>query len=110
METARANRRVPRIATLMLAVALASGCALWKEPDPPAFERIALQSRVEKDGDGTLKGDLHADTTIKGALITGGLLGVTGAGIGFWAGFGCGPLGAVICVPVFTVPASSRAE
>lgn len=104
METSRAKRRAVRIATLVLAAALAPGCAFWrKEPDPPAFEKIALQSRVEKDSDGSLKGDLHADTTLKGALITGGLLGVTGAGIGFWAGFGCGPLGAVVCVPVFTV-------
>jgi hypothetical protein len=87
----------------LLALVITSGCALWKDPDPPAFQRVALQSRVVKDSGGALEGDLHADTTIKGALLAGAGLGVSGAGIGLSLGFGCGPIGAIVCVPVFTV-------
>jgi hypothetical protein len=107
MQGTLARRRTAGVATGLLVLALAAGCAWWKEPDPPAFQRVVLQSEVQRNSDGRLKGDLHADTTLKSSLVTAGALGVTGAGIGAWTGLSCsasGPFGVAltpICVAVF---------
>lgn len=87
---------------LSLVAMFTSGCAFWGEPTPPGFDRVALDARVEKDDEGKLEGDLHADTTVKNSLIGGvsgaGTAAVVGAGAGFLASGICGPF-APACAP-----------
>jgi hypothetical protein len=82
---------------LVLAVLLQGtwGCAMFRPPDPPASEKIAIRAEVERDEKGQLAGDLEAYSTLKGVLVgtvtglpSGGL---TGGTIAFGAGFlACG--------------------
>jgi hypothetical protein len=81
------GRRFACPLSLLLAVLIAPGCAFWGKADPAAFERMDIQGRAEIDDDGELEGDLHADTTVKGALIGAGVGMVTGGGIGVGAAF-----------------------
>jgi hypothetical protein len=88
----------------LLALPIGSGCAFWlKQPVPPAFQHFELRSEVATKDGHELKGDTHADTTFKGALIGGGSLAVTGAGIGMGAGLLCGPIAVIVCVPAFMI-------
>jgi hypothetical protein len=81
------GRRFACPLSLLLAVLIAPGCAFWGKADPAAFERMDIQGRAEIDDDGELEGDLHADTTVKGALIGAGTGIVTVGGIGVGAAF-----------------------
>ncbi len=83
----------------LLAPVLVSGCALFKDPVPPRFDAIHIRGEVRTDRGGELKGDTHADTTIKGALIGAGGGAVTGATAGGAIGLTCGPIAVVVCVP-----------
>jgi hypothetical protein len=88
----------------LLVIINGSACAFWRDPPPPpVFEKVAVVAEVAKDDDGTLKGDLHADTAYKGALIGGGagvVAGATGgAALGAATAPACGPL-APICLPI----------
>jgi hypothetical protein len=72
-----------------------AGCSMFRAPDPPIDQKIAIQSRVERDGKGRLDGDLKAYSTLKGVLVgtATGLPsgGFTGGSIAFGAGFlACG--------------------
>jgi len=80
------------VLVLYLILVTAPGCAFWAKPDPPRFERMAVRGEAERDDDGALEGDLHADTTVKGALIGGGSGAVSLAGAGVGASF-------LICAP-----------
>lgn len=89
---------------LALTLVLASGCALFRGPEPePYFATVAVVARGQSDV------DLEADSTMKSALVGGGGGAVGGGLIGAGAGAvvgaaGGGPLapaGAVIGAGVF---------
>ncbi len=82
---------------LSLVVICASGCAFWGDPTPPGFDKVALESEVERTDEGELEGDLHADTTVKNALIGG----TAGAGTAAAVGAGAGALAATACGPFY---------
>jgi hypothetical protein len=71
------NRRssfTPRgglVALLVISLSIPGswGCALFRDPVPPGFERISIQAQVERDKKGSLKGDLAAYSTLKGVLV-----------------------------------------
>jgi hypothetical protein len=96
---------VQNVSCVLLALMLCSGCAFWRTPPPPGFQRVALVAEVERSDDGEVDGDTHADTTIKGALIGAGLGTVggatTGGVIGAASSPACGPFVA-LCVAVNT--------
>jgi hypothetical protein len=45
------------------------GCAFFRDPVPPGFDRISIQAHVERDKHGNLAGDLVAYSTLKGVLV-----------------------------------------
>lgn len=71
------NRRSPggprRALASLLVIALSTsgsvGCALFRDPLPPGFQKISLQAQVERDKQGKLEGDLNAYSTLKGILV-----------------------------------------
>jgi hypothetical protein len=94
--------------TVLLALEVGSGCALFsrEEPVPPPFQRIAIRTQVDVRDDGHLEGDLHGDTAVKGSAMGLGAGFVTGGGIGFWSGtVSCAPTALFygLCVGVTTV-------
>jgi len=95
----RSRRRLGVAAAVLLSTTLGSACATV----PPAFDTVAIQSAEARNDDGELKGDMHADTRLKGALIgagAGAAIGaVGGGGVGLLIGTGCGPL-AIFCAPI----------
>jgi hypothetical protein len=88
----RRRRALHGALALWLIVAIAPGCSFWADPDPPDFERMEVRGEAKTDDEGALEGDLHADTTLKGALIGGGSGAVTLGGAGVAASF-------VVCSP-----------
>jgi hypothetical protein len=54
---------------ISLSISGSWGCAMFRDPVPPGFERISIQAQVERDKHGNLEGDLVAHSTLKGVLI-----------------------------------------
>lgn len=92
------GRRVRSLLSVLLALEIGTGCALFRkeEPVPPPFRRIALRTQVEVNDDGYVAGDLHGDTTVKRMAIGGGQGGLVVGAYGFWVGTG-------VCTSIFFV-------
>jgi hypothetical protein len=94
--------------SFLLVLEFGAGCALFggPQPVPPLFERIAVRTTVDMTDEGELEGDLHGDTTVKGAAIGLGTGAIGGGGAGFWVGTAtCAPAALFygICVALVTV-------
>ena len=85
---------------ILLALALALpgswGCALFRDPTPPGFDKIAIEVEVAREKQGPVEGDLSAYTTLTGMFV-GAATGAPALGLG---GLGVGiAVGVLTCLP-----------
>jgi hypothetical protein len=64
-----ARRALASLLVIALSTSGSVGCALFRDPVPPGFQRISLTAQVERDKQGKLEGDLVAYSTLKGVLV-----------------------------------------
>src|SRR5262245_4105489 len=58
-----------RRALALLLVLSLPGCATLREPVPPGFERVALETQVARDARGQVQGDLDAYSTTEPVFL-----------------------------------------